>query len=222
MSSFAAARRNMVDCQLRTFDVSDRAVLAAMGELPRELFSPPAGQSLAYLDRTVTLSGDADDARVMLAPMLLARLVQALEIQASSRALDVGGGLGYSAALLARLGAQVTLLEPRTDLADAARQGLARLDLGRRVTFASGPLEAGAAEHAPFDAILIDGAVEDEPSALLRQLVDGGRLACVVGAGSGGKACIFLRSGDSFGRRTLFDAAAPVLAAFRRAPAFTF
>lgn len=215
MPSFATARRNMVDCQLRTFEVTDRALLAAMNELPRELFVPQGREDLAYLDQNLSFGGEPSDPRVMLAPMILARLIQALAIEPGARALDVAGARGYSAALLARLGARVTALEPRADLASSARS----VSPGGA---AGGGLAAGVPDGAPFDAILVNGAVEDEPSGLLGQLAEGGRLACLEHREGAGRAVLFLRSGDSFGRRSLFGASAPVLAAFRRSPAFVF
>ncbi len=222
MTDFAVARRNMVDGQLRTFDVRDRAVLTAMEEVPREAFVPEGREALAYLDQNLALpgSGEEDDPRTMLAPMVLARLIQALAIEPGSTVLDVGGGLGYSAAVLARLGAEVTLLESRSDLAEAAGQRLAAS--GLRVRQANGPLSAGVSGQAPFDAILVNGAIEEHPTDLLKQLDDGGRLACLRAEGRSCKAMLFGRSGAAVGFRTLFDATAPVLAAFRRAPAFVF
>ncbi|TDR93816.1 protein-L-isoaspartate O-methyltransferase family protein [Enterovirga rhinocerotis] len=218
MSSFDTARRTMVDCQLRTFDVSDRAVLAAMAEVPRERFVPPGREALAYLDRNVPLSGHGPDARVMLAPMLLARLIQALAVQDGDRVLDVGGGFGYPSAVLSAMGGKVTLLESEGDLAEGALKHTS--DWG--VTVRSGPLEAGSKEDAPFDCILINGAVEERPAALLDQLAEGGRLACFSTEENAGRALLYVRSAGGFGFRPLFDAVVPPLAAFRKAPSFTF
>ena len=221
MIPFAAARRNMVDCQLRTFEVTDRAVLAAMEVVPREAFVPEGFEERAYLDQHLVV-GPPDDPRVLLSPMTLARLVQALDIETGSRVLDVGGGLGCSAAVLARLGAHVVMLEPRGDLSEGLARRLAEAGVQDGVTVVSGPLTDGAPQHAPFDAILINGAVEVRPEVLLPQLAEGGQLACVHMKGSGGQACVYVRAGDAFGSRRLFDVAAPFLAAFRKAPGFVF
>ncbi len=222
MSTFAAARRNMVDGQLRTFDVTDRAILAAFGDVPREGFVPAGREALAYGDQNLALPGDPADPRVMLAPMVLARMIQALALDRSSRVLDVAGGLGYSAAVMAALGADIVMLEPRRDLSDAASRALAAAGLGGQVRSRAGSPADGAAADGPFDAILINGAVEERPTALLDQLVDGGRLACITADGRTGRATLHIRSGTGFGFRMLFDASAPVLSAFRHAPAFAF
>ena len=212
----------MVDCQLRTFDVTDRAVLAAMEELPRESFMPDGMAGLAYLDRNVPLPGK-DGAGIMLQPMVVGRLVQALSIEAGAAVLDVGSGLGYAAALLARLGARVVALEADPDLASSARDRLARAGLGGMVEVRTGPLAEGVADRAPFDAILVNGAVEERPATLLGQLAEGGRLACLEAGVAAGRAVLHVRvSGGGYGSRPLFNAVAPILPGFRRAPAFTF
>ena len=218
MLATAQARRNMVDCQLRTFDVTDRAVLAAMDEVARERFVPAGMSALAYADRTITWPGGAADARVMLQPMVLARLIQALDIESGQRVLDVAGGSGYSACLLARLGASVITLDADPALSAAAREALA--DRDGRVEIRTGALAGGCPDAAPFDAILVNGRVDARPTVLLGQLADGGRLACLQGGGGVGRAVLYVRSGDAMGLRTLFDAAAPALAEFREAHAF--
>jgi protein-L-isoaspartate(D-aspartate) O-methyltransferase len=221
MLDFAQARRMMVDGQLRTFDVNDLPLLAAMDSVPRERFVPAGRESLAYIDQDVPVAEAGGERRFMLAPMVLGRLIQALDIQESARVLDVACGLGYSAAVLARLGAAVIAIEADEAVVRQARACLA--DAGAEgVAVVSGALEQGYPKGAPYDAILINGAVEQEPRALLEQLADGGRLACVRGRGRAAEATLYVRSGDAFGSRALFDAAAPVLAAFRREPGFVF
>jgi protein-L-isoaspartate(D-aspartate) O-methyltransferase len=223
MLDFAKARRMMVDSQLRTFDVNDLAVLAAFDEVPRERFVPAGREGLAYSDGDLPVTDGAGGAerRFMLAPMVLARMIQALELTPGERVLDVAGGLGYSAAVLARLGCTVFALESDESLAAAMRRRLAAAGI-EGVAVAVGPLERGYSDAAPFDAILVNGAVELRPEALLRQLADGGRLACVEGRGRAAPAVLYVRAGDAFGARPLFDAAAPALAAFRAEPGFVF
>lgn len=217
MLDYAQARRMMVDCQLRTFDVNDNAVLDAFGSLARESFVPQGQESFAYIDQPIRLGTLEGDTRVMPAPMVLARLIQALKISTGMNALDVASGTGYSAALMATLGATVTALESQPSLAATARERLAG-----KATLVEGPLQKGAASAGPFDVILVNGRVETRPQALLDQLKDEGRLVCVFGPARGAKATVFVRAGDAFGARPLFDASLPALAEFAEAASFAF
>jgi protein-L-isoaspartate(D-aspartate) O-methyltransferase len=169
-SSFADMRSAMVDCQLRTNDVIDPAVVAAMGGVPRERFVPAALAPVAYIDRPIALNA----ARRMNAPLVTARLIVAADVGAEAapapRVLLIGAGMGYAAAVLAAMGASVTAVECDAELAAAAAERLA--DSG--VTVVTGPLEAGAAAGAPYDRIIIDGAAEVIPAALTDQLAEGG------------------------------------------------
>lgn len=223
MLDFVQARRFMVDNQLRTFDVNDLSVLAAFEAVPRERFVPAGRESLAYIDQDTPVSDglDVPERRVMLVPMVLARMIQALDLRPGAKVLDVAGGLGYSAAVMARLGASVVALESSPALVEAARERLSSLGLDG-VTPVEGPLEGGFPDGAPFDAILVNGSVDRRPDVLLRQLAEGGRLAAIQGRGRAGSAVLFVRSEDAFGSRSLFDAAAPVLPAFREEPGFVF
>lgn len=216
MLDYAQARRLMVDCQLRTFDVNDGAVLDAFGDVPRERFVPPGREDLAYIDQTLRLDGSG---RAMPAPMLLGRMIQALAIGPGACVLEVGTGYGYGAAVLDRLGARVVALESAAALAAGARERLSGSD---GVTVVEGDLAAGAAQGAPYDAVLVNGRVEVRPQALLDQLRDGGRLVCVMGRDRAAKATLFVRAGDAFGARPLFDAALPALGAFAAESGFAF
>ena len=220
MVDFAQARRMMVDSQLRTFDVNDVPLLDAMGEIPRERFVMPGRESLAYIDQDLPV-GLQPERRMMLAPMVLARMIQALEIEPGMRVLDVAAGLGYSSAVLGRLGATVVALESNQTLASAARERLASIG-AEGVTVVVGPLREGCAASAPYDAILINGAVEVTPETLLQQLTPSGRLVCVHGRGRSAKATLHVRAGHAVGSRNLFDAAAPVLPEFEVEPGFVF
>lgn len=220
MVDFTQARRTMVDSQLRTFDVNDIPLLDAMDHVPREHFVLPGREQLAYSDQELPVS-DGADRRFMLAPMVLARMVQALEVNPGDKVLDVACGRGYSSAILSELGARVTALESDQGLAAAARKALAAAGC-EDVAVESGHLVEGCAPAAPYDAVLVNGAIEVKPEALLRQLKDGGRLVCVMGRGRSGRATLYVRSGDAWGERSLFDAAAPVLAGFKAKPGFVF
>jgi protein-L-isoaspartate(D-aspartate) O-methyltransferase len=217
MTDFAAARRNMVDGQVRTADVTDLRIIAAMREVPREQFVAPALAGLAYLDLDVPVGADAHGARRLIKPMVLAKLIQAADLAATDRVLDVGCATGYGAAVLARIAGHVVALEQDAGLVKAeALAGCPNL------TLAAGPLAEGFPQGGPYDAILLEGATELAPQALFRQLKDGGRLVCVLGAGPGAKAMLYRRSGEEVGGRPIFDAAAPVLPGFVKPPVFAF
>lgn len=217
MIDYAQARRLMVDGQLRTFDVNDIAVLDAFAAVPRERFAPPGREGFAYSDQSMRLAADDGDLRVMPAPMVLARMIQALKLRPGRLVLDVGTGTGYGAAVLARLGARVIALESLGSLAQAARERL-----GGDARVVEGPLEDGVAPDGPYDAILIEGRVETRPHGLLDQLKDDGRLVCVYGPERGAKASLFVRAGDALSARPLFDAALAPLKAFAAERAFSF
>jgi protein-L-isoaspartate(D-aspartate) O-methyltransferase len=217
MTDFAAARRHMVDGQVRTADVTDLRIQAAMLEIPRENFVPPALAPLAYLD--LDLPVGEGGSRRLLKPMVLAKLIHAADVARSDGVLDVGCATGYGAAVLARIASQVVALEVDAGLAQAARSALA----GRHnVSLVTGPLSAGWPQGAPYDVILLEGATEVVPQAFLDQLKNGGRLVCVLSNGPGAKAMLYCRSGDELGGRPIFDANATVLPGFAKAPVFAF
>ncbi len=215
MADIATLRRNMVDCQLRIYDVTDRAVLAAFEAVPRELFVPPEALALAYLDQQVPYAAWGASGRAALAPIVLARMIQSLRIVAGERALVVAGGAGYAAAILYRLGAEVVLHETDTDLRAQATSALPAAGAAR-VEIAES-LPAG-----PFDAILLDGAYEREPEELLERLGDGGRLVGVRGQGRSGRVMLYTSTEGVVSGRPVFDAAAPLIGQFAKPEAFVF
>ena len=216
MTDFAAARRNMVDGQVRTADVTDLRILSAMLAVPREAFLPPEKAGLAYLDLDVPVG---EGGRRLIKPMVLAKLIQGADLSATDRVLDLGCATGYAAAVLARIAGQVIALEQEPTLASAARAALAAMP---NVTVATGELAEGRPQGGPYDAIVVEGATEISPYTLLQQLKDGGRLVCVLGAGPSAKAMLYRRSGSDCGGRALFDAAAPLLPGFVKPPEFAF
>jgi protein-L-isoaspartate(D-aspartate) O-methyltransferase len=219
MVDAATQRMNMVESQVLTSDVTDRRILRAMRELPRELFVPPPMAPLAYMDEAVPLTPPGAGRRWLLAPRLEAKLLQLAEIGAEDRVLDVGVGTGYSAAILAGLAQDVVALESDAALAADARRNLA--DLARdNVAVVEGGLPDGFVGKAPYDAIVLQGAIATPPEALLDQLKDGGRLVAVVTADGLGKAMIWRRLGRSTDAWPAFDATAPALPGFERAPVF--
>lgn len=215
MTDFAALRRNMVDCQLRTYDVTDRAVLAAMDRVAREAFVPEARKPLAYLDQAVSLDGLGADGRALLAPMTCGRMLQTLDIMAGQRFFDYAGGTGYTAAVAAELGAVVTAFEP-----DPALRGI----MARNLATVAGPV-ISVVDRLPvaqFDHVFVNGACPVAPSSLLELLTENGRLIVIEGMGRAGKVMLYKKSGAVVAGRAIFDAAGPFLAEFSRAPAFVF
>ena len=223
MTDFAATRRMMVDSQVRTNDVTDPRIIAAMLELPRERFVPQTKADLAYLDFDVpvTQAQHGKPARRLLKPMVLAKLVQAAALRASDHVLDVGCSSGYSSALLARLAHSVTALEEEEALIRLARDNLKAIGADN-VTVVAGPLTQGWQATAPYDVILLNGATEVAPVALCRQLKPGGRLVTVLGRAPTGQAMLYRSVGDDVSGWPIFDAAAPLLPGFAAPPAFVF
>ncbi|MBN8996902.1 MAG: protein-L-isoaspartate O-methyltransferase [Rhizobiales bacterium] len=219
MIDFAVQRTKMIDSQVRTEDVTDREVIAAMGAVARERFVPARLADLAYIDQDLPIAGAGAGDRFLLKPATLARLLQAADVESSDRVLDVGCGTGYAAAVLAGLAAEVVALEQEATLAAEARKQLAGL---ANVQVVEGPLEAGHKAGAPYDLILVEGAVEVVPPALLEQLAEGGKLVTVVGYGRAAAATVYTRADGDVGDRPVFDAAAPALPGFRKPKAFVF
>ena len=215
---FSVARRNMVENQIRPNRVTDARVLAALEEVPRELFVPEGVRNIAYIDGDIELGAG----RRMLEPTVFARLLQAAEIQPNEVVLDVGCGTGYSAAVLAHLASTVVALESDRALAQRATKLLADQSVDT-VALVEGALAAGDKVHGPYDVIVIEGAVAKVPEGLLAQLADGGRLVAVVTQpGSVGRATLMLRVGESVSSRPLFEAAAALLPGFTARPGFVF
>jgi protein-L-isoaspartate(D-aspartate) O-methyltransferase len=220
MVDFAQARRTMVDCQVRTSDVTDLRVIAAFLDVPRERFVPAARKAIAYLDCDVPVN-DAPAPRALLKPMVLAKLLQAAAVTATDRVLDVGCATGYSSAVLGKLAASVVALEEDAALAATAAEALAASG-ARNVAVASGKLTAGRPDEKPYDVIVLQGASEIVPDTLLGQLNVGGRLLAVLGSGPMGKATIWRMAATGATPQPLFDAAAPLLPGFVKPPAFVF
>ncbi len=217
MVDFAAARHHMVESQLRTNKVTDEALIAAMSELPRELFVPAPLRGVAYVDEDVPLQ----DGRYLTEPLVLARLIQLAEIRPGDVVLDVGCANGYSTAVLSRLCTTVVAVESAPALVEEATKRLEDLGIDNAVVI-EGPLARGCPEQAPYDVILINGAVERIPEELGDQLAEGGRMVTVVNREGVGKGTLFRRQHGHLGHIEVFDAATPVLPGFEAEKGFVF
>ena len=223
MTDFSVQRLNMVESQIRPSDVTDQRIIRAMLDVPRELFVPAELAPLAYIDDPVPVTArpKAGEARCLLPPRTLAKLLQLLRIGPQSVVLDVGCATGYSTAVLARLAQRVVALEAEPDLARAAKGALEKLAVGN-ATVVEGQLAGGAAAHGRFDAILLNGAVPGVPSALLDELADGGRLAAVLLRGPLCRAHVWRRTGNTLDEQPAFGAAAAPLPGFDEPAEFVF
>lgn len=216
MTDFAARRRMMVDTQIRPSDVTRFPVIDAFLRIPREAFVPEGRQEAAYVEENLPLG----QGRVMLEPRTLAKLVDALALGPEDLVLDVGSGLGYSAAILSRLAGTVVALEEDEDMAREAEAALSQRGLDNAAVV-TGPLSGGAPKHGPYDAILIQGGIESLPDAIADQLAEDGRIGTVFMDGALGEARIGRKHGGRIAWRLAFNAAAPVLGGFETARAFT-
>ena len=212
------ARFNMIEQQIRPWDVLDQSVLSLLAVVKREDFTPPVYRSMAFVDTEVPLPGG----QCMLAPKVEARLLQELAVRKHERVLEVGAGSGFMAALLGHQAQHVTTMEIVPELAKLAADNLKRASvMNVKVVQASG--SRGLAADAPFDVILLSGSVAEVPPAVLAQLKLGGRLAAVVGQLPVMRAMLFTRSSEqSFSSVDLFDTVAPRLKGFDEPTRFTF
>lgn len=216
MTDFAANRTMMVDTQIRPSDVTKFPIIDAMLTVRREAFVPQSRRETAYADANISLGG----ARVVLEPRSLAKMLDAMTLEQSDMVLSVGAGLGYTSAVLSRMVEAVIAVEEDADLARDAETAL-REEGADNVVVIEGPLAAGAAKHGPYDAILVEGGVEDMPEALLDQLKDGGRIAAIFMRGALGECRIGYKIDGRVSWRLSFNAAAPVLPGFAGEPAFS-
>jgi protein-L-isoaspartate(D-aspartate) O-methyltransferase len=211
---FEHMRRAMVASQLRTTGVSDPRVVAAMGAVPRERFVPEERVSAAYADAMVPLG----HGREMNSPMALGRMLSEARLQGDEHALVIGAATGYAAAVVARLVKSVVALEEQPELIAIARRELG----GTGVTVAEGPLNVGWAATAPYDFILIDGAIEVVPQAIIDQIAEGGQLAAAMLDAGVSRLTVSRAVGGSLGSASFSDVAAAVLPGFLKPRGFSF
>ena len=215
MSEFASRRMMMVDTQVRPSDVTKFPIIDAMLHVPREVYVPRNKLQAAYIGENVEIA----PGRVVLEPRTLAKMLDALDIQPGEMVLDLGCGLGYSAAVIARLADTVVAVEEDADLAAEAQRALSEEGVDNAIVVA-GPLAEGAARHGPYDVITIEGGIEELPEALAAQLKDGGRIAAVFMEGALGTVKTGIRHDGRIVWRFAFHAAAPLLAGFARTRGF--
>jgi protein-L-isoaspartate(D-aspartate) O-methyltransferase len=215
---FTEARNRMVDSQVRPNRVTDARIIAAMRDIPRELFLPARLRPFAYIDEDVPLGGG----RVLMEPLAIARLIQLLAPTAGGRALVVAAGVGYGSAVLAACGVRVTALEEAHALLEIARPALEAV--APSVSLVAGPLAAGWSALQPYDLILLEGAVLEIPPAVAEQLrMDGGRLAAVVRAqGAVGRIVLAERTPLGLRAQPMFDCATPAIPSLLPKPGFVF
>jgi len=220
MKLIADARQNMVDSQLRPNRVTNPNILSVMSDLPREYFVPTAKKDSAYIDEDIEVSSG----RYLMEPLVVARLIQALEITIDSTVLNVGCGSGYDSALLSMLAGSVVALESDSELVLRATEVLEKLTIDN-VTVIEAPMTRGCSIQSPYDAILISGAIDEVPKQIFNDLAEGGRLAAVIGGdprGIPGRAHIFIKTGESYSSRPLFDAGTKLLPGFQSEEKFVF
>jgi len=216
MPDYAARRRIMVDTQIRPSDVTKFPIIDAMLFVPREAFVPADLREAAYVGENV----DLGPGRVVLEPRTLAKMLDALNVTQDDMVLDIGAGPGYSSAVTARMAEAVVALEEDPDLAREAQAALTELGVDN-VIVQTGPLTDGAAEHGPYDVIMLQGAVEDLPVTITDQLKDGGRMAVLFQEGRLGVVRIGYKSDGTISWRFSFNAGAPVLPGFGRVASFS-
>nr|WP_238934816.1 protein-L-isoaspartate O-methyltransferase [Maricaulis parjimensis] len=207
----------MVDSQIRPSDVTDRRLIAAFLDTPRELFIPRSRRASAYADSQVVTS----DNRTLMRPRDMAKLIHAADIQPDELVLDIANGRGYSTAILARMAETVVGVENDEDGLSRSTGLLADIGADNAVVVEGDP-KAGVPKQGPFDVIFVNGSVDTVPTAWFDQLADGGRLVVIVRKGPVGKATVFTKSSAGIGERVVFDATATVLPGFEAETGFAF
>lgn len=215
MSDYSTRRTVMVDTQVRPSDVTKFPIIDAMLSVPREAYVPMDLREAAYMGKNL----DLWDGRVLLEARTLAKMLDALNISKDELVLDVGAGLGYSSAVIARMAEAVVAVEDTDARVDEAQSILVEQNVDNVVVHKA-ELSEGAAEHGPYDVIIVQGGVEELPQNLLQQLKDGGRIACVMMSGALGDVQIGQKSGEDMSWRSVFNAGAPVISGFERATEF--
>jgi protein-L-isoaspartate(D-aspartate) O-methyltransferase len=217
MADFAQRRRTMVDTQIRPSDVTSFTVIDAMLNVPREAFVPDEARDLAYVGGPISLGG----ARQLMEPRTIAKTLEALALTPADLVLEIGPGMGYTTALVARMAEAVVAVEEDADLAREAEAALSAQNVDNAAVL-TGPLAEGSARNGPYDAIAIFAGVEEMPQAILEQLKEGGRIAAAFMEGPLGEVRLGVKTHGIVSWHMEFNATAPVLPGFARAPSFVF
>ncbi|MDT2085134.1 MAG: protein-L-isoaspartate O-methyltransferase [Planktomarina sp.] len=215
MTDFTTLRTTMVDTQIRPADITKFPIIDAMLKVRREMFVPDQMRQTAYTDSIVYLGGD----RIVLDPRSFGKMLDAVNIQGDELVLDIGSGLGYSAAVIGKVCEAVVALEEDDDMASNSETILATEGC-LNVAVLQGTLSEGAAKHAPFDVIVIEGAVEEISDELVTQLADGGRIAAIFSQKSQGVLRVGYKTQGKISWRFVCNAYAPVLAGFHKTQSF--
>lgn len=217
---FVQLRRNMVDSQIRTNNVTDLRLLDAILSVPREIFVPDDRRELAYTDEDIAISAESAKCFVM-KPVALSRLIQLADVRFGDNALEVGAGTGYASAIMSKIAANVVALNGDDSLTILAKSALSNAGCGNVITV-TGPIASGFASNAPFDVIFVNGAVDEVPSALFGQLKEDGRLVAVEGTGNAGVAKLYTKHDGHIAGRKVFNASVKPLPGLRKESGFVF
>lgn len=217
MTDFSAARTAMVDCQVRPSDVTKFPIIEALLAVPREAYVPVAKKSVAYAGEHIALSAD----RVLLDARTFSKMLDSVNIRPTDLVLDLGCGMGYSTAVIARLAEAVVAVEENAELASIATETLSDMSVDN-VLVANSKLSEGNAKHGPYDVVITEGAVEELPKAIADQIKDGGRIVAIVQEENLSQCRIGHKADGHIAWRYAFDASAPLLAGFEKQEEFAF
>tara|TARA_R110002126_G_scaffold9595_7_gene43206 strand:+ start:2687 stop:3346 length:660 start_codon:yes stop_codon:yes gene_type:complete len=215
---YTIARQRMVDCQVRTTDVTSHELIDSLLSVAREDFVPADMKALAYIDTDIELGVDG---RFLVEASPMAKLLQAAEIKSTDNVLEIGSGTGYVSAVISQYAASVTALESSVELADTAKTVLAAGGYDN-VNVVTGALSSGHKVSGPYDAIFINGSIEIEPESLFDQLAEDGRMVAVVGRGGAAQAYVFTKDSGKISSRKLFNLSIPSIPGFERTAEFQF
>jgi protein-L-isoaspartate(D-aspartate) O-methyltransferase len=215
--NYAQSRMNMIENQVRANHVSDSKILDAMAQVPREIFVPMALKNVAYIDSNIEVA----QGRFIMAPMVLAQILEFAHIQPSDIVLEIGCATGYSSAVISNLASTVVALEQDEELANLATQTLYDMGADNAVVVSS-PHALGYNKQAPYDVIILNGCVDEIPESIKDQLSDDGRLlACVGGNALMGQVVLYTKKAENLSKRVLMEAALKPLAGFENSDNFS-